>query len=80
MEDVDFIEYPMLKTLKLNVEEIMSLAQSIMQIEESNKEKLVGIINGIKKEMKQLSVGKKSIKAYEKSDIINDGIYIDKRK
>ena len=80
LEEVDFTKYPMLKNLKLKVEEIMSLAQKIMQIEESNKEKLASIMNELKKEMKQLSVGKRSIKAYEQPIINNDGIYIDKKK
>lgn len=80
LEEVDFTKYPMLKNLKLKVEEIMSLAQKIMQIEESNKAKLAGLMNELKKEMKKISVGKKSIKAYEKPNINNDGIYIDKKK
>ncbi|HYF84369.1 MAG TPA: flagellar export chaperone FlgN [Clostridia bacterium] len=80
LEELDFTKYPMMKTLKLKVEEIMSLAQKIMKIEESNKEKLALIMNELKKEMKQISVGKKSIKAYEKPILSNDGIYIDKKK
>ncbi|MHB1392793.1 MAG: flagellar export chaperone FlgN [Clostridia bacterium] len=80
LEEVDFTKYPFLKILKLKVEEIMSLAQKIMKIEESNKEKLALIMNELKKEMKKISVGKKSIKAYEKPNINNDGIYIDKKK
>lgn len=80
LEEIDFAKYPALKNLKLKVEEIMSLAQKIMQIEESNKEKLTSMINGLKKEMRQVNIGKKSIKAYEKPIISNDGIYIDKKK
>ena len=80
LEEVDFTKYPMLKILKLKVEEIMSLAQNIMQIEESNNAKLAGLMNELKKEIKNISVGKKSIKAYEKPNINNDGIYIDKKK
>lgn len=80
LEELDFTKYPMMKTLKLKVEEIMSLAQKIMKIEESNKENLALIMNELKKEMKQISVGKKSIKAYEKPILSNDGIYIDKKK
>jgi len=80
LEEVDFTKYPRLKNLKLKVEEIMSLAQKIMQIEESNKGKLTSIIDGLKKEMRQVNIGKKSIKAYEMPIINNDGIYIDKKK
>lgn len=80
LEDVDFTKYPALKILKLKVEGIMSSAQNIMKIEESNKEKLTSIMNELKKEMKQMSVGRKSIKAYETPVFNNDGIYIDKKK
>jgi len=80
LEEVDFTKYPELKNLKLKVEEIMSMAQEIMLIERSNKEKLVSIMNEMKKEIKQIKAGKKSIKAYEKPIISNDGIYIDKKK
>lgn len=80
LEELDFTKYPMMKTVKLKVEEIMSLAQEIMKIEESNKEKLDGLMTEMKKEMKQLSVGKRSIRAYEKPVFRNDGIYIDKKK
>ena len=34
----------------------------------------------LKKEMKQINVGRKSIRAYETPVINNDGIYIDKKK
>ncbi|HOS68814.1 MAG TPA: flagellar export chaperone FlgN [Bacillota bacterium] len=80
LEEVDFTKYPELKGLKLKVEEIMSKAQEIMLIEMSNKEKLMSIMNGMKKEINQIKAGKKSIKAYEKPIINNDGIYIDKKK
>ncbi len=80
LEQVDYIKYPELKELKYKVEEIMSLAQKITQIEGANKTKLISIMNNLRKEMKQLSVGKKSIKAYESPIINNDGIYIDKKK
>ena len=80
LEELDLSKYPMLKRLKLKVEEIMSLARNIMEIEVSNKEKLTAIMNELKSDMKQLSVGKKSVKAYEKPNTYNDGIYIDKKK
>ena len=80
LEEVDFTKYPELKDLKLKVEEIMSKAQEIMLIEMSNKEKLVSIMNEMKKEIKQIKAGKKSIKAYERPITNNDGIYVDKKK
>ncbi len=80
LEELDITKYPILRSLKLKVEEIMSLAKKIMVIEESNKDKLTSMLNELKKEMKQLSVGKRSIKAYENPVINNDGIYIDKKK
>lgn len=80
LEEVDFTKYPELKNLKLKVEEIMSMAQEIMLIERSNKEKLVSIMNEMKKEIKQIKAGKKSIKAYERPITNNDGIYVDKKK
>lgn len=80
LEEVDFTKYPELKILKLKVEEIMSMAQNIMLIEESNKEKLTQIMNEMKKEINHINIGKKSVKAYEKPTINNDGIYIDKKK
>ena len=80
LDEIDFLKYPEMRNLKLKVEEIMSMAQDIMCIEESNKKKLIVIMDGLKKEIKQINVGKKSIKAYEKPNINNDGIYIDKKK
>jgi hypothetical protein len=80
LEEVDVIKYPILKILKLKVAEIMAAAQKIMNIEESNKEKLNTIMNELRKEMKQINVGKKSIKAYESPMLSNDGLYIDKKK
>ena len=80
LEEVDFTKYPELKDLKLKVEEIMSMAQEIMLIERSNKEKLVSIMNEMKREIKQIKAGKKSIKAYERPITNNDGIYVDKKK
>lgn len=80
LEELDFSKYPIMKTLKLKVEEIMSLAQNIMKIEESNKVKISLIMRELKNDMKQLGAGKKSIKAYETPVFNNDGIYIDKKK
>jgi hypothetical protein len=58
----------------------MSFAKEIMTIEESNRDKLNILLNELKKEMKHISLGKKSIRAYEKPAAYNDGIYIDKKK
>lgn len=80
LEEIDFTKYPILKILKLKVEDIMSQAQKIMLVEESNKEKLAALMNELKREMKQLNTGKKSVKAYETPIINNDGIFIDKKK
>jgi len=80
MENADFLKYPALKELKLKVEGIMSQAREIAAIEEENKEKLSFLMNGLMKEIKQLNVGKRSIKAYESPGIRNDGIYIDRKK
>lgn len=80
LENADFTKYPVLKELKLKVEGIMTSAQEIIIIEESNKEKLDSLMSGLLKEIKQLSIGKKSIKAYEVPIMNNDGIYIDKKK
>ncbi|MGI6585235.1 MAG: hypothetical protein GX301_07275 [Gracilibacteraceae bacterium] len=80
LEEVDFTKYPELRNLKLKVEEIMSMAQDIILIEKSNREKLVSVMNEMKREIKQINTGKRSIKAYEKANINNDGIYIDRKK
>jgi len=80
LEEVDFTKYPILRILKLRVEKIIESAGEIMEIEKYNKEKLTSIMNELKNQMKQISVGKKSIKAYEAPVIYNDGIYIDKKK
>ncbi|MEA4848695.1 MAG: flagellar export chaperone FlgN [Clostridiaceae bacterium] len=80
LEEIDFTKYPELRNLKLKVEDIMAMAQKIMLIEKSNKEKLTAVMNNLKKDIRQMNVGKKSIRAYEKPVIYNDGIYIDKKK
>lgn len=80
LEEIDFTKYPELRNIKLKVEEIMSMAQDIILIEKSNREKLVSVMNEMKREIKQINTGKRSIKAYEKANINNDGIYIDRKK
>lgn len=80
IESVDLSKYPLLKELKQKIEGIMAHTREIMIIEESNKEKLSLVMDEIKKEMKQLNVGKRSLRAYETPVTNNDGIYIDKKK
>lgn len=77
---IDTDKYPELKTLKLFVEDIMEQAGRIMELENSNREKLNAIFNEVKSELRQINAGKRSIKAYEKPAIQNDGIYIDRKK
>lgn len=77
---IDTNKYPELKTLKHCVEDIMELAGKIMELENSNREKLNAIFNEVKNELKQINVGKRSLKAYEKPVVQNDGIYIDRKK
>lgn len=80
LEDIDSTKYPMMKSLKNKVDGIMSQAAKIMEIEESNKKELTKIMDDLKKEMKQMKVGRKSLKAYDTPVINSDGIYIDRRK
>lgn len=77
---IDINKYPELKTLKHCVEEIMELAGRIMGLENSNREKLNDIFNAVKNELKQINVGKRSLKAYDKPAVQNDGIFIDRKK
>lgn len=80
LENVDFTKYPLLKTIKHKVENIAAKAQNISDIEKENRERLLVIFDGLKKELKRINVGKKSIRAYETPVINNDGIYIDRKK
>lgn len=80
LEKADLSGYPMLKELKLKVADIMSYAKEIMAIEEENRGKLSSMLSDMKKDIKQINVGKRSIKAYENKPTYNDGIYIDKKK
>jgi len=80
LEKADSEKYPDLKTLKAKVGEIMDMAEKIMAIEGSNRKKLEIMMDELRKGMKQLNVGKKSIKAYEGPAVYNDGIYFDKKK
>jgi adenylyl- and sulfurtransferase ThiI len=63
-----------------SVNKAMELAGKVMELESSNREKLNEIFDEVKKELKQINVGKRSLKAYEKPIEQNDGIYIDRKK
>lgn len=80
LDKIDTDKYPELKKLKENVQKIMEIAPQIMELESSNKEKLDQIFQRVKNEIKQINLGKKSIKAYEPTPVNNDGIFIDKKK
>ncbi|MGB7605779.1 MAG: flagellar export chaperone FlgN [Lutisporaceae bacterium] len=79
-DKIDTDKYPELKTLKHCVEEIIDLAGAIMELENSNREKLNKIFDEVKNELKQINTGKRSLKAYEIPFTQKDGIYIDKKK
>ncbi len=79
-DKIDTDKYPELKTLKSCVKEIIELAGGIMELEKVNREKLNSIYDEVKKELKQIKVGQRSLKAYEIPFMQNDGIYIDKKK
>ncbi len=79
LDEVDQERYPLLKILKQKVEDIIDQAQNIAKIEEYNKDKLTMRLEELKKEMKHLSVGKKSIQAYQ-NPAFGNGAYIDKKK
>lgn len=80
LEEVNVAKYPELEGLKLKVGNIMSISKELMVIEEANRDKLNSALDDLKKEMKLISTGKRSIKAYESPIPYNDGIYIDKKK
>lgn len=80
LEKADISKYPELRNIKEAVARIMEIAQQIMVIENSNKEKLDAIFEGVKSELKQIKAGKRSLKAYEPAPTYNDGIFIDKKK
>jgi hypothetical protein len=82
-ESIDLIDtskYPEMINIKNHIKSIMGVAHKIMELENSNKEKLDCIFQNIKKELKQVNTGKRSLKAYEPKPVYNDGIYIDRKK
>jgi len=80
LEKADINKYPELKSIRSSVDKIMGLAQKIMELENSNREKLDAIFQAIKCELRKVNTGKRSIRAYEAVPVYNDGIYIDKKK
>ena len=80
LEQIDADRFPQLKVIRKKTEEIRDLANSIMKLEEYNKNKIIEIIDQIKNDLKTVKLGQKSVKAYEKPNIHVGGIYIDRKK
>ncbi|NLM42662.1 MAG: flagellar protein FlgN [Clostridiales bacterium] len=80
LEQIDADRFPQLKVIRKKTEEIIDLANSIMKLEEYNKNKIIEIIDQIKNDLKTVKLGQKSVKAYEKPNIHVGGIYIDRKK
>jgi len=80
LDDIDTKIYSEFKNIKELTKQILDLAQKIMEIEEQNKIKVQDILNSIKKDIKAIKLGQKSVKAYEKSNLNTGGIYIDSKK
>lgn len=79
LNKVDGSRHPELRKIKDTVEKIMELAKNIMELEKGNNAQLEEIFQNIKKELKQINTGKRSLKAYEATPVYNDGVYIDKK-
>lgn len=83
LDSLDFNDtkkYPEMESIKTHIEKIMGMAHKIMELENSNREKLNAIFQEVKNELRQINTGKRSLKAYEPQPVYNDGIYIDKKK
>ncbi len=80
LDDIDTKIYSEFKNIKELTKQILDLAQKIMEIEEQNKIKVQDILNSIKKDIKAIKLGQKSVKAYEKPNVNTEGIYIDSKK
>jgi len=80
LEQVDTDRFPQMKVIRVKIEEILNLGNDIMKLEEYNKDKIIEIINNIKKDLKAVNLGRKFVKAYEKPNIDVGGIYIDRKK
>lgn len=80
LDDIDIKDYPQFRDVKKVISEIMDLAKNIMELELKNKDRVSDIIEDLKKELKTVRLGQKSIKAYEKPNINIGGVYIDRKK
>lgn len=80
LDSIDVGSYPQLKTVKKITGEILDLAHDIMKLEEENKGRVSDLLEGIKKELKTVRLGKKSLKAYETPNVNVGGVYIDRKK
>ncbi len=80
MEELDTGNYSDFKIIKEQIKGLMEIAHKTMALERENKDALEILIDNVKNDIKQVSLGKKSISAYEKQSTNTDGIYIDKKK
>lgn len=83
LDSIDLIDtnkHPEMMNIKNHIKSIMGMAHKIMELENSNREKLNDIFQSVKNELKQINTGKRSLKAYEPKPIYNDGFYIDKKE
>lgn len=83
LDSIDLIDtnkHPEMMNIKNHIKSIMGMAHKIMELENSNREKLDSIFQSVKEELKQINTGKRSLKAYEQKPVYNDGIFIDKKK
>lgn len=80
LDELNLDLYPGLKIIKSQILDITELGRKTIDLEILNKNKLDILINEIKKDIKRVRLGQKSINAYDKQNINADGIYIDKRK
>ena len=83
LDSIDLIDtnkHPEMMNIKNHIKSIMGMAHKMMELENSNREKLDSIFQSVKEELKQINTGKRSLKAYDQKPINNDGIFIDKKK
>ncbi|MPM83674.1 hypothetical protein SDC9_130743 [bioreactor metagenome] len=80
LDSIDAESYPQLKIVKKITGEILDLAGDIMKLEEENKGRVSDLIDGIKRQLKTVKLGKKSLKAYETPNVNVGGVYIDRKK
>lgn len=77
---IDTSKYPEMMNIKNHIKSIMGMAHKMMELENSNREKLDNMFQNVKKELRQINTGKRSLKAYEPKPVYNDGVFIDKKK